>query len=73
MWLQSCLLLISSRLSVTLADAVSGSQVHRIAYHEVGGNGSFEEVVGMSSRCETRPKSFNGPLAPFDEDVSFRP
>lgn len=41
---------------------------------DVAGSGSYPEVVGMNfdtGECQFRDKPYSGPLAPFNEPVSF--
>lgn len=50
--------------------------IERLAYHGVGGAGSYERITNMDSAsgtCSKEPQQFDGPLAPFDEDVSSIP
>lgn len=48
--------------------------VHHITYSNVGTAGEYQEVSNMNQetgQCEFRPKAYSGPLAPFNEPVSF--
>lgn len=47
-------------------------QVSSIKYENIGGDGRFQDVTGMSinGECQMAEKPFSGPLAPLDEDVS---
>lgn len=48
--------------------------VEAITYENVGYSGTYKDVVEMNSQtcgCEMKDKSFSGPLAPFDEELSF--
>ncbi|POR32729.1 Protein TOS1 [Tolypocladium paradoxum] len=49
------------------------NQVNHIRYEGIGGKGSFKDVTGMGSNgeCQMTDKSYDGPLAPFDEDLSI--
>lgn len=45
--------------------------VKAIAYSGVGGSGSYKVPTSMSGgACAQAPKSYDGPMAPMDEDVS---
>ncbi len=48
--------------------------VRHITYQNVGVSGRYKEVVNMNQEtgsCEFRDRDFSGPLAPFNEPVSF--
>ncbi|QDS67711.1 hypothetical protein FKW77_005634 [Venturia effusa] len=50
------------------------ASTERLAYHGLGGAGAYNEVVNMDSAtgtCSKATRTFSGPLAPFDEDVSL--
>jgi hypothetical protein len=47
--------------------------VKAIQYSNVGSSGSYRQITDMSSQtgsCQYKMKSFSGPLAPLDEEVS---
>lgn len=49
------------------------ASTERLAYHGLGGAGTYNEVVNMdpaTGTCSKAARPFSGPLAPFDEDVS---
>lgn len=47
--------------------------VNHILYQGIGGSGSYQKVMNMgpNGECSRETKSFSGPLAPLDEDVSL--
>ncbi|KAK1755055.1 putative TOS1-like glycosyl hydrolase-domain-containing protein [Echria macrotheca] len=48
--------------------------VDSITYTNVGTSGQYDEVVKMddtTGKCETQPRSFSGPMAPFNEPMSL--
>ena len=63
-------------VSTSLSGALSAAK-----YTNVGGSGSYNQVTNMiagewpactaNPSCITAPKSVSGPLAPFDEDMTF--
>jgi hypothetical protein len=47
--------------------------VQAIQYSNVGSSGSYQQVTNMNSQtgsCQSQTKSYSGPLAPLDEEVS---
>lgn len=44
--------------------------VDQIVYSHFIRNGSFQAVTDMSSGCQFKEETFEGPLATFDKDVS---
>ena len=47
--------------------------VQAIQYSNVGSSGSYQQVINMNSQtdsCQSQTKSYSGPLAPLDEEVS---
>jgi Cell wall protein YJL171C/Tos1, N-terminal len=47
--------------------------VKAIRYSNVGSSGSYNQITDMnvqSGSCQSQPKSYAGPLAPLDEEVS---
>lgn len=46
--------------------------VKAIKYQGVGTPGTYQQITEMKDdgTCSSVPKSFNGPLAPLDEEVS---
>lgn len=76
-------LLASAGMAAALTQQCSGTAVNEngnyfcgainhILYQGVGGSGSYQSVksMGPGKQCPKETKNFNGPLAPFDEDVS---
>ena len=63
-------------VSTSLSGALSAAK-----YTNVGGSGTYNQVTGMvagtwpscdvNPSCITAPKTVSGPLAPFDEDMTF--
>ncbi|KAF4636863.1 hypothetical protein G7Y89_g1231 [Cudoniella acicularis] len=47
--------------------------VEAIKYSNVGSPGTYNQITNMGTdgSCSSTPKSFSGPLAPLDEEVSF--
>ncbi len=45
-------------------------EVKHIHYTSVSTSGSYNKIVQVNG-CQTAPKSYGGPMAPFDEEVSF--
>ena len=47
--------------------------VQAIQYSNVGSPGSYQQITNMNSQtgsCQSQTKSYSGPLAPLDEEVS---
>lgn len=47
--------------------------VKAIQYSNVGSFGSYQQITNMDDQtgsCQSQPKSYSGPLAPLDEEVS---
>ena len=44
--------------------------VKHIHYTSVSQSGTYNKVINMAG-CKTEPRNYNGPMAPFDEEVSL--
>ncbi|KAI5844233.1 putative TOS1-like glycosyl hydrolase-domain-containing protein [Tricharina praecox] len=55
--------------SISYCEAVQG-----IAYNDISGSGTYDDVSRMDAatcKCDTKPKAYNGAMAPLDEQLSL--